>query len=413
MNSYQRLLIVTLGVLAVGGLGAREAHACDVGPPPPHALDPDAQETDRVAPALPPPAVYRIKRGHGNDGCSADSCAGMAAIAISVSATDDATPPAKIGYRLTLLEGTLPHDMQLPATAIRTIEDGQLWLDWGDGDSDDQESFVFTLQVVAIDLAGNESAPQTLMIADGGSGGCRLAGRAPPLAPGTLAGLLLALAALARRRPRHRQRTYPRSSIGLLVALAVGALAARPARACSFGDTPHTLDPEAQASDHVAPTLASPTLVRITRGQGSSGCGGSGSSCDDIGSIGVSVPATDDATPAAQIGFRLSVVGGTPPGGIPTQAVRASNGELWLHWADGNSGDQEAFAFTLQVVAIDLAGNESAPQTLLIADGGSGGCRVAGRAPPLTPGTFAGLLVALAALARRRPRGVRDGAPRA
>ena len=80
----------------------------------------------------------------------------------------------------------------------------QVWVDWWDGEGD-QEAFSFTLEVVAIDLAGNESAPQTLLIADGGSGGCRVAGRAPPLAPKTVAVLLLTTFAIVRRARRARR----------------------------------------------------------------------------------------------------------------------------------------------------------------------------------------------------------------
>jgi MYXO-CTERM domain-containing protein len=195
--------IFTAGLvaLALGALAVQPARACDVGPPPAHVLDPEAQGNDHVAPALPPPSLFKINRGHGNDGCSSyDSCEGMAAVVISVSATDDATPAQEVGYRLTLVDGALPQDMRLPDSPIRTIEAGHLWLYWGDGDSDDQEAFSFTLQIVAIDLAGNESAPQTLEVADSGSGGCRVAGHAAPVKPGMLAVLLVALVARARRR---------------------------------------------------------------------------------------------------------------------------------------------------------------------------------------------------------------------
>jgi hypothetical protein len=387
-------------------LTTHPASACDGRGLAEHALDPDAEANDHVAPTLPAPTLVRINRGRDEGGaCGAGSCDGSGAIWIGVAAADDATPADRMGYRLAVMAGSPPHGFTVPMKPVRAFggSNGQLWLEWDDGASDDQEAFSFTLQIVAIDLAGNESVPQTLMIADGGSGGCRIAGRAPPIGAGTIA-VLVAVLLMMARRSKARRRVHGT----LLAMLALGALAPRPARACSFGDTPHMLDPAAQTTDHVAPALAKPRLGRITRGQAGHGCSGTGTSCDDIGSINVVVAATDDATPAEKIGFRLSVVDGSPPHGLqlPAGAIRGYDDGIWLRWVDGMSDEQEPFLFMLQVVAIDLAGNESAPVAVVVSDSGSGGCRIAGRAPPLAPGTVAGLLGALFVIARRRRRTV-------
>ena len=92
---------------------------------------------------------------------------------------------------------------------------------------------------------------------------------------------------------------------------------------------------------------------------------------------------------------------------IPEGAVKAfGNDELSLWWIDGNTDDQEAFDFTLALVAVDRAGNESAPKTVRIVSEG-GGCSVASPARPRGAVAFA--LVTLIALGvRRRPRSRTD-----
>jgi hypothetical protein len=156
-----------------------------------------------------------------------------------------------------------------------------------------------------------------------------------------------------------------------------------PVQACSApGLTPHVLDPAIAATDQVAPTLPTPVVTSINRGQGPkrSGCGWSGSSCDDLGSIAITNLATDNVTPADRIGYRFAVVGGRLPSGfsLPGETVNIfiSGGTLWLNWIDGATDDQEAIDFSLQIIAVDSAGNESAPQIVRVHDE-AGGCRIA------------------------------------
>lgn len=197
-----------------------------------------------------------------------------------------------------------------------------------------------------------------------------------------------------------------------LVALAFIAMAASSgARACGIaGPIPHVVEPDARAADHVAPSLPEPTVQRIVRGRAPerSGCGWAASSCDDIGSVTVRTGAVDDMTPTNRIAYRLTLVAGSPPTGLdlPSHAAVYSADGFVLHWVDGATGDQEDIDFTLQVVAVDLAGNESAPQTARIRDV-RGGCRIA--AFPLRSARAAasalliGLLAILAILAARSP----------
>jgi MYXO-CTERM domain-containing protein len=192
-----------------------------------------------------------------------------------------------------------------------------------------------------------------------------------------------------------------------LIALVV-CLRAVPAEACSIvGPTPLQIDPTLKATDTTPPTLTVAALTGVKRGQGrqSDGCSSTASSCDDLGWINVAVQGTDDMTMSQELGFRVALVAGTPPAGL-TIPEGATTGFVSLLWIDGNTDDQEAFDFTLAIVAVDRAGNESAPKTVHIVSEGSG-CSVASPAPPR--GMLAFALVTLVALGvRRRSRSQAD-----
>jgi hypothetical protein len=192
------------------------------------------------------------------------------------------------------------------------------------------------------------------------------------------------------------------AAAGLLsiVALA-GLVAPRRAHACSFpSPTLHTTDSAMVAVDQTPPVLPQPVVSDIGRGDGE-GCISS-SKCPASGLVTLTNLATDDMTAAAEIGYRFTVVGGTPPPGFwqPNQAVRGDGLGLNLQW---HGGYQDDIDFTIQLVAVDLAGNESAPQMVRIHED-VGGCRIGpGRATGgLTPAIVA--FAAAACFLRRRRR---------
>jgi hypothetical protein len=193
----------------------------------------------------------------------------------------------------------------------------------------------------------------------------------------------------------------------VIASVAATAWPAADARACSYGiPSPHVVDPAMQAIDHVPPTLPPLGAPQFTRGKDPqrSGCGYSASSCDDIGSVVIRVGATDDNTPPEQLGFRMSVEAGSLPEGVTllNGAVKSFGDLLVLNWVDGARDDQEPIEFTLRVVAIDLAGNESAPQTVRVSDD-PGGCTIA---PARRPSSGLAFVAAAALLlATRRHRG--------
>jgi hypothetical protein len=122
-------------------------------------------------------------------------------------------------------------------------------------------------------------------------------------APGRI-GYRLSAVPGGRHVALDRHRIPPAAPMRLrLSVLGVAAFVAAPradARACSSaGPTPHVIDASMQATDHVAPMLAS-VGAWVQRG-GPSDQGGclsqSASSCDDIGIIHIDAVATDDMTP--------------------------------------------------------------------------------------------------------------------
>ena len=127
-------------------------------------------------------------------------------------------------------------------------------------------------------------------------------------------------------------------------------------------------------------------------------------SCADIGRIDLTLTASDDRTPAEDVGYKLRFASGERPDAdlrLPEEPVHSP---MTLYWGDGASDIQESFDFFLEIAAVDRAGN-TGPWTLIeIADAGSGcGCRVRGGGTA-SLGVFV-LGLGLLGLLRRRWRG--------
>jgi hypothetical protein len=128
-----------------------------------HKLDAAERQIDRQSPAQATASV-RIDRGIRTGGNCDDT--GWLLIEIR-GANDDRTPPAKLGYRIALVGGTLPAHLLLPSDALhpfvptgdRSGELFQLKLAWVDPATGNQAPIDFTVTITAVDLAGNESAP--------------------------------------------------------------------------------------------------------------------------------------------------------------------------------------------------------------------------------------------------------------
>ncbi len=167
MNRLCWLAVVAIVVAAL----RVEARACEPIPDHAHTIDTSMQATDRTPPTLPVIPAPTFHYGEDvSDACTAD-CVGPTYVAIPAVATDDMTESFKIGYRFSLASGTLPPGLALPTTARDPLGD-IVRVHFPDTTS----SMDFTLQVVAIDLAGNESTPQTVHVEHHADSGCSIAG---------------------------------------------------------------------------------------------------------------------------------------------------------------------------------------------------------------------------------------------
>lgn len=191
----------TLSALAIAAFVAllrTDARACDVVASNPHTIDPSMQAIDHTPPTFPGPPRSRCWYAPTSpQGCDCGNCGESSWFGFSADATDDMTPRARIGYRL-LAESGLPLGVQLPAGPIEPNGDVvQVAFN-----SETTPSVYFTMRVVAVDLAGNESAPQIVSVCQSGDSECSVSD-APAARPGLgwIAFLALIVIAYHRRRP--------------------------------------------------------------------------------------------------------------------------------------------------------------------------------------------------------------------
>jgi hypothetical protein len=135
------------------------AAACVLEPVRLHRSDASLAGIDTRAPDAPLVAAARAYRRSGltcGEGiCVANNCGDMGGVAIDLAAGDDQTPTNRLGYRLELLSGVVPGALQdMLGVALEGPTPLRVQLAF-----DDVPSVDATLRVIAIDGAGNESAP--------------------------------------------------------------------------------------------------------------------------------------------------------------------------------------------------------------------------------------------------------------
>ena len=183
----------------LGTLGVRApARACDPIGTIPFTITPSPDDmVGPTLPEIPPPRIERADQS-SPDGCTRSKCGGEGSVSIAAVARDDLTRYP--GYRFTLVAGTLPPGYVLPSFPVQPLGDRVVL--FGAAGPDDG-AIDYTLQVIAIDEAGNESGPQTVRVyAD--QVGCAIAGWR--VTPGGLACVAAAALLLRRRSRRIRPR---------------------------------------------------------------------------------------------------------------------------------------------------------------------------------------------------------------
>jgi hypothetical protein len=144
--------------------------------------------------------------------------------------------------------------------------------------------------------------------------------------------------------------------------------------ACTVRILTHQIDPAEQGVDTRAPDRVVAEVGRIVRGRA-----GYVAACDHLGTIEVElVHFQDDRTPVEKLGYRVTLLDGTPPERfqvppyegffqapeevrLPVIWPAGARPRFLLHWVDGAQDEQEPFDFRFVVTAVDLAGNESEP----------------------------------------------------
>lgn len=139
---------------------AGPAPTCLFAPQVLHRVDATLRASDVAAPATPVVVSVDTFRRNGmtctRASCVANSCGSTGTVRIDLApSADDDTPPSQLGYRLILVRGELPESMQA-AIGVPLAAGHVLYLRPG---FEELPLLDVELAAVAIDAAGNESAP--------------------------------------------------------------------------------------------------------------------------------------------------------------------------------------------------------------------------------------------------------------
>lgn len=181
--------------------------------------------------------------------------------------------------------------------------------------------------------------------------------------------------------------------------LIAASLTAAQADACSLVQPPQPFEPTA-SDDKTPPTLDEAHIsIRRAKDPGSSGK----SDCSDVGSYIVTLRASDDQTPSADLAVQLELVKGNLPFSLPEGAVIDEprfrrEGEVSVSFGD----DGSAYDAIVAVRVMDSSGNLSEAIEVHVSGDDVGGCAFSRR--PAGGSAGVALAMTLALLARRRQK---------
>lgn len=187
----KRVLLVPLLIATSLLAPATSAWACEMAGPEFEEFTFEPNPADTAAPATPVVESVAVEDfGGERSACAHNSCEGSGGLTLTL---EPAAEP-DLGYRIRVVEGD---------EIIGSLWDGKVWTDNQGGSFffgvSTSEPFASTLEITAVDRAGNESPPVRKRVSwDGPETGCATAaGAASPW--------LATLLALGLRRRGHRR----------------------------------------------------------------------------------------------------------------------------------------------------------------------------------------------------------------
>jgi hypothetical protein len=158
--SLARALLASAPMLLGLGLTVKTASACAFWPTEFHHIDAELRQSDTSAPGSPLVIGVGAFRRTGmtctEANCIWNSCGDTGTVRIDLApAADDTTPLTQLGYRLVLVSGEVPESIRA-MIGVNLAAEVPLILR---PSFDEVSSLDATLSAIAIDAAGNESAP--------------------------------------------------------------------------------------------------------------------------------------------------------------------------------------------------------------------------------------------------------------
>jgi uncharacterized protein (TIGR03382 family) len=162
-------LALALAASALVAAAPKPAEACTW--PMPTTFEPDPDSDPNGTPLRQPAAVARTS-AYSSGGCTEGECSGQPLLYIMIETEDGVTSIDDIGFEITPRDGARPLPFEGPVRAYYIDGDGYavIYVPF-----DDTVSNLGSLEIVAIDRAGNRSESTIVPIQRERDGGCQAA----------------------------------------------------------------------------------------------------------------------------------------------------------------------------------------------------------------------------------------------